>query len=398
MRLLVVMTHYPFPPLVGSTIVAYNSMKHLSKHHSIDFVCLLPMRYLVNPAEFVERLELVPQQKVSRLAMWMRYLLYMLAGVPSSVSAYASNTMKEKVKKIIECGKFDAVLLFEMSAIQYCPPSCYSKLIVNIEDPQSIRLYRVAKLPIWSLWQRTKQFVLIRLTACYENRVLPKMAKVLLLSKADIHDMREQKGYGNLAFVPYGVDQRDSAEIVCYENRERVIVFSGSMDHMPNVDGALLLLRDIFPLILRQYPSALLWIVGTNPDNRIYEAAAKFEKQVVITGKVGNMAEYIKRATVSVCPVRLKIGVQTKILEALSWGTPVVTTNAGNSGIGGMSGTHLWVEDDPYLFANRVAELLQGHNWSWLSEEGRKLVAERFTWEGSAEQLEQHLKSLVVSN
>ena len=189
------MTHYPFPPLVGSTIVAYNSMKHLSKHHSIDFVCLRPMRELVNPAEFVERLELVTQKKVSRLAMWMRYLLYMLAGVPSSVSAYASNTMKEKVNNIIKCNKFDAILLFEMSAIQYCPPFCYSKLIVNIEDPQSIRLYRVAKLPIWSLWQRIKQFVLIKLTACYENRMLPKMAKVLLLSKADMNDMREQKGY-----------------------------------------------------------------------------------------------------------------------------------------------------------------------------------------------------------
>jgi glycosyltransferase involved in cell wall biosynthesis len=398
MKLLAVMTHYPFPPLVGSTIVAYNSMKHLSKHHSIDLICLLPMRDRVNPAEFVERLELVTQKKVSRLAMWMRYLLYMLAGTPSSVSAYASNAMKDKVSKIIECGKFDAILLFEMSAIQYCPPSCYSKLIVNIEDPQSIRLYRVAKLPIWSLWQRTKQFVLIRLTACYENRVLPKMAKVLLLSKADIHDMREQKGYGNLEFVSYGVYQMDSAKIVSYENRERVIVFSGSMNHMPNVDGALLLLRDIFPLILRQYPSALLWIVGTEPDNRIYEAAAKFEKQVVITGRVDNMAEYIKHATVSICPVRLKIGVQTKILEALSWGTPVVTTSAGNSGIGGVSGTHLWVEDAPHLLAKRVVELLQGHNWSWLSEEGRKLVAERFTWEGSAAQLDQHLKSLVASN
>ena len=356
------------------------------------------MRELVNPAEFVERLELVTQKKVSRLAIWMRYLLYMLAGVPSSVSAYASNTMKDNVKNIIKCNKFDAILLFEMSAIQYCPPSCYNKLIVNIEDPQSIRLYRVAKLPIWSLWQRIKQFVLIKLTACYENRMLPKMAKVLLLSKADMNDMREQKGYGNLAFVPYGVDQRELAEIVCYENRERVIVFSGSMNHIPNVDGALLFLRDIFPLILRQYPSALLWIVGTNPDNRIYEAAAKFEKQVVITGRVDNMAEYIKRATVSVCPVRLKIGVQTKILEALSWGTPVVTTSAGNSGVGGIPGTHLWVEDDPHLFAQRVAELLQGHNWSWLSEEGRKLVAERFTWEGSVAHLEQNLESLVASN
>lgn len=392
------MTHYPFPPLVGSTIVAYNSMKHLSKHHAIDFVCLQPKRSLVHSPEFVERVELVSQRKVSRLVMWMRYVFYMLAGIPSSVSAFASRAMRAKVKEVIESGKFDAILLFEMSAIQYCPPSCYNKLIVNIEDPQSIKLSRMVELSVWSLWQRAKLYVLARLSACYENRLLPRMAKVLLLSAADVHDIREREGYDNLAYIPYGVERRDSTEVAGYEDRERAIVFSGSMYHPPNVDGALLLLRDIFPLVLHEYPSAILWIVGADPDNRIYEAAAKFGEQVVITGRVNDVAVYIKRATVSICPVRLKIGVQTKVLEALSWGTPVVTTSAGNSGIGGDSGRHLWVEDEPHQLAQRVVELLQGHEWSRISEEGRKFATERFSWEGSAAQLERHLESFVVTD
>ncbi|MDP2830261.1 MAG: glycosyltransferase [Sulfuricellaceae bacterium] len=398
MRLLVVMTHYPFPPLVGSTIVAFNSIKHLSKHHAIDFVCLQPQKSLVNSPKFVERVELVPQRNVSRPIMWWRYLFYMLAGIPSSVSAYASKDMRVKVKDVIFNGKYDAVLLFEMSTIQYCPPSCYSKLIVNIEDPQSIKLNRLAELSIWSLWDRAKLYVLARLSEHYENRLLPRMAKVLLLSAADMNDMRERGGYGNLAYIPYGVEQRSSTEIADYEDREKTVIFSGSMYHPPNIDGALFLLNDIFPLVLQEFPSAVLWIVGADPDARIYEAAAKFEKQVVITGRVNDVAGYIKRATVSICPVRLRIGVQTKILEALSWGTPVVTTSAGNRGIGGDSGLHLWVEDDPYQLAKRIVELLQGHEWTRISEEGRKFATERFSWEGSAVQLERHLESLIVAD
>lgn len=398
MRLLVVMANCPFPPRTGSAIVAYNSMKYLSNRHHVDLVCLQPMNGIAEPAEFVGRMELIYQKQKSKPIKWLLYLFYMLmGGEPPSVSASASRAMTKKVRGEIQLGKFDAILLFEMGAIQYFASSIFHKLFVNIEDPQSIKLNRMAELPIWSIWQRVKLFVLARLTAFYENRMLHRMAKVFLLSAADIRDMQKQGAYKNLAYVPYGVDQRSSTAIAAYENRERTIVFSGNMFHPPNVDGGLFLLKDIFPLILRECPSAVLWIVGANPDARIYEAAAAFGKQVVITGRVDDVAEYIKRATVSICPVRLKIGVQTKILEALSWGTPVVTTSAGNSGIGGVSGTHLWVEDDADLLAKRVCDLLQGQGWERMSEDGRILVAERFTWEGSVAQLERHLEALVAT-
>jgi glycosyltransferase involved in cell wall biosynthesis len=166
------------------------------------------------------------------------------------------------------------------------------------------------------------------------------------------------------------------------------------MFHLPNVDGALFFLQDIFPLVVRDYPSTVLWIVGADPDVRIRDAATRFGEHVVITGRVKDMSDYLKRAKVSICPVRLKIGVQTKILEALSWGTPVVTTSAGNSGIGGLAGGELWVEDDPSLFAGRVVELLRGKNWDALSKGGRQLASERFSWENSASELEQHIMSI----
>ena len=392
------MTHYPFPPLTGSSIVAYNSIKHLSKHHSIDLICFKPNSHSDHTTNFVNRVIFIPPGKVSKAPSWIHYLPFLLMGIsPMPFSIFTLKVMKEAVQETIEDSKYDAVLLFDINAIQYCSPSCYNKLIVNIEDPQSIMLNRMMKLPIWSFWQRAKLFIRAKLAASFEKKIIPKIAKVLLLSTADIQDLCKQGGYQNLAQMSYGINQIDSTSILNYEDRERTIIYSGSMYHPPNVDGALFLLRDIFPLILLQYPSAILWIVGADPDNRIYEAAAKLGTQVLIMGKVPNIADYIKRATVSVCPVRLKIGVQTKILEALSWGTPVVTTSAGNSGIGGVSGTHLWVEDDPYLYAQRVVTLLQGHDWQKLSEAGKRLTAESFCWEDSVAQLEQQFVSLTAN-
>ena len=394
MRILVVMTHYPFPAFVGSAIVAYNSMKYLSKNHAIDLICLKPIKGDFKSPEFIKNLLMVPQNSKCKT---LRNFFGLLFGVPTSVSAFSSRPMKEQVKDTIQTGNYDSILLFEMSAIQYCPASSYSRLIVNIEDPLSIKLNRMRALSVWSKWQKLKLFVLSILTDRYERRFLPQLGKVLLLSVSDMNDMRKYAGYENLAYMPYGVDGRNAKDILCYEDREKIIVFSGNMYHPPNVDGLLSFLNKVFPLILQFYPSAVLWIVGSEPDSRIYDAAKKFDKEVVVTGRVNDISEYIQRASVSICPVRLRIGVQTKVLEALSLGTPVVTTSAGNSGIGGLNGIHFWVEDEPSQFAKRVIDLLNGHGWRNLSEEGVMFVREHFSWQNSISLLEQHIESLVTS-
>lgn len=393
MKLLVVLANNPFPPRTGSSIVAYNIIKQLSERHYVNLICYQSMPASIGVPDFAIDYEFVYGNKKTKFARWLFYLFDMILGRPPWISAASSHKMAEKVRDKISNAEFDAVLLFEMSAIQYCPESIFNRLFVNIEDPQSLKLFRMIKLPIWSFWQRVKLFVRAKLTLNYEKCLLPNMAKVFLLSRADIRDMEERGVYKNLAHVPYAVNQQCSKSIVSYEDRKRAIVFSGNMFHPPNIDAGIFLLREIFPLVLRDFPSAILWIVGANPDARIYEAAAKFGKQVVITGGVDDISSYIKSAMVSICPVRLEIGVQTKILEALSWGTPVVTTSAGNRGVAGMSGTHLWVEDDVELLAKRVCNLLEGKDWQHISESGRRFVTERFTWRDSAAQLEHYIEA-----
>jgi polysaccharide biosynthesis protein PslH len=392
MRLLVVMPSYPFSPRAGIAIVAYNNIKELSKKHSIYFICFDVAEELKDFAEFTEHTEFVRPKFIPVFIQLVCYVFYALLRIPFLPATCMSHDMRRRVKELMKREKFDAILLYNLMAIQYCPPSSYKKVIVNVEDPQSIKTDRMNRLPLWSLWQKAALFVRARLAAQFEKRYLPKIAKVLMLSEADMRDLQEQGGYDNIGCVSYGVDKRSIEEIVGYEERtEGMIIFSGSMFHPPNIDGALFFLQRIFSLVLQEYSTAILWIVGAEPDMRIRDAAACFGEHVVITGRVKDMSEYLRRAKVSICPVRLKIGVQTKILEALSWGTPVVTTSAGNSGIEGCSGRELWVEDEPNIFASRVVALLRGEGWHRLSEEGRKLVEERFSWERSAKELEEHI-------
>ncbi len=389
------MAGYPFPPRIGSSIIACNQMKHLSKKHSVYFICSDHQGKQAGGSEFTDKIEIVTRKKISKFGRWFRVLL----GSAPSVAKFSSSEMQARVRELIAYHDFDAILLYDLSSIQYCPESAYKKAIVNVEDPQSIRLSRLSKLSIGSPLQRITWSAHAMLTKRYENAVLPKFAKVLTLSKADMGDMQRQGGYQNLGHVSYGVDFRPDADIVSCEDRTKgMIIFSGNMFHPTNVDGILFFLTRIFPAVLKEYSSATLWIVGAEPDPRIRDAAMKFGDQIVITGKVKDVSQYLRRAKVSICPIQLKIGVQTKILEALSWATPVVTTSAGNSGVGARSGNDLWIEDEPMEFAQRVVALLHDDNWTQLSEKGRKFVVKHFSWERSVLELERHIEFIRALN
>jgi len=82
------------------------------------------------------------------------------------------------------------MLFWDSNLVQFnTAPSCFHKLIVNIEDPRSIKLNRMRKLPIWSLWQKVKLTVNAKLTERHEEKFLHRMAKVILLSESDMRDM-----------------------------------------------------------------------------------------------------------------------------------------------------------------------------------------------------------------
>jgi polysaccharide biosynthesis protein PslH len=395
MKLLVMMTDYPFPLRTGNANVAFYSVRELSKRHTIDFACYEVPQQLGEFVQYMRKTEFVPRRTIPRLAIPFEYTYNLLLGIPTHVTAHMSDKMKKCVKDLIEQNQYDAILAFELSAIQYCPVESRSKCIANIEDPESIKLARIRKLSVWSLWQKIKFRIFAYVASQYEHEVFPSIGKVLLLSDVDMDDLKQKGGYTNLGSVPYGVTSTHSRDINHFElRRVGMIVFSGSMYHRPNVDGILYFLKNIFPSVLKGYPEAVLWIVGSNPDKRIYTASASFKKSVVITGWVENVSDYLEQARVSICPVRLKIGVQTKVLEAMSCGTPVVTFSAGNSGIGGVSGKELWVEDNPEKFAQHVVELLRGDHWSQLSEEGRILVENRFSWRKSVEKLEHYITEI----
>ena len=165
------------------------------------------------------------------------------------------------------------------------------------------------------------------------------------------------------------------------------LLFIGNFNHPPNRDAIHFFCKEIFSLILKKIPGVKLFIVGNNPSEEIKALASK---EIIVTGYVQDLSLYLKKARISVNPLRYGAGMKGKIGEALSWGLPVVTTSIGAEGMELIDRKDALIADSPEEFAKKVIELyLNSELWNELSSNGRKKVEENWTPEVVNRKLEE---------
>jgi len=113
------------------------------------------------------------------------------------------------------------------------------------------------------------------------------------------------------------------------------VIFVGGYRHLPNVDAALWLAREILPLLRRALPGTRLVLAGSNPPPEVLALAGE---AVDVTGFISDeeLARRYAGARVALCALRVGAGVKLKVVEAMHAGVPVVTTSVGAQGLPGL--------------------------------------------------------------
>jgi glycosyltransferase involved in cell wall biosynthesis len=104
-----------------------------------------------------------------------------------------------------------------------------------------------------------------------------------------------------------------------------VVVFCGVMNYTPNVEGALWFCEKVWPAIHRRRPDAQLLLVGSDPVAALRQLHSPANR-IEVTGTVEDVRPYLWRSAVAIAPLLTARGTQTKVLEAVAAGLPVVVT------------------------------------------------------------------------
>ncbi len=191
--------------------------------------------------------------------------------------------------------------------------------------------------------------------------------------------------------VPNGVDL-DYFRPTDIEPEKHTLVFVGMMTYVPNYDGVLYFLDEIFPRIISVIPDAKIYIVGKNPPASITKRA---NKNIIITGFVEDVRPYIHKASVYVVPLRMGGGTRLKIVEALSMKKPIVTTSIGCEGINVENRKSVLIADEPQKFADAVIELCRDRELAnQLTHAGYDLVQQKYGWDSVGYKLDEAYKKL----
>jgi len=228
-----------------------------------------------------------------------------------------------------------------------------------------------------SLFDKFKIFVEYIKVKNYERMICNQTDKQILISEADKNYMAKFADMSKTAIIGLATDTNYYAPVEC--EKENNICFVGSMQYIPNSEAAKYFALEVFPLIKKEIPGAKFKIIGANPRKDLIKDL-KNAADVEITGRVGDVREYMKDCKVSVCPVKIAGGIQNKILEAMSMGIPVVTTFEGAEGINAPESI-LQVAKTNEEYAAKVAGLLKNNELNNdISRQSRAFVCSNFSW------------------
>ena len=147
-----------------------------------------------------------------------------------------------------------------------------------------------------------------------------------------------------------------------YHGNTPSIMFVGGFNHTPNQDAVKWFLEKIWPIILKTVPECTFYIIGSNPTNEIKHMQ---KENIKVTGYVSEkeLDNYYNTCMASVIPLRYGAGIKGKVVEALHYNIPIVSTSVGLEGLPGIQ-EYVNAYDDEQSFAKAVIDTITNHDES----------------------------------
>jgi len=382
-RLLVVSPRFLFPLDQGGRIRTANTLYHM-KGRAFDITLVSPApphagRYKREIAAACDRFLFWPERPISRL----RRVLAVAGRLPVAVATDASAAGRKLVAAEL-AKRPDAVLVdFPHAAVLLPDEVAVPSLLFthNVEAEIFARHAEVVEGPMRLVWRSQA-----RKMRRFEAETLRRFSSVIAVSGRDEEALRDRYGLCRVEAVETGVDVdyyafRGQGDAPAFGPAEGTVVFTGSMDSRSNVEGVEFLMRDIWPLILRQRPQAQAVIMGRNPPDALVAEARERGLAWEFTGFVDDVRPFVARAHVYVIPLRVGSGTRLKVFEAMAMGRPIVSTALGVEGLDVTNGADYLAADSAAAFAAAVLTLLDdAGRRATIALAARELVVRRFSW------------------
>lgn len=270
--------------------------------------------------------------------------------------AYQPITTTKQVLAFKEClnrSKPDAIFVHRLHSA--CPVLLSKEklppVFFDLDDIEHVAFLRnLRQPPFWPgkylLYLQTPSLI------WGERKAISISEQTYVCSDSDKEYLQRSWHLPNIVTIPNAIDLHQMQPLVS----DHTLLFLGTYRYDPNIFAAEYLIQNVFPLIRQAIPDAQLIIAGNNPEN-IKSYTANIHG-VEFTGFVDNLTQLYQRARVVCSPVFSGGGTRTKIIEAATFGKPIVANKLGCEGLDMRDGCDMLIRDDAHSFAKACIKLL----------------------------------------
>jgi len=232
-----------------------------------------------------------------------------------------------------------------------------------------------------------RRLILSRLTKqmlSYEVKNLSRANGLIHISSDDEKTFKELIPTTKHICIPVGLDVSFLQKPTDISIEQLRFGFLGASNWSPNMQAVEQLTEEIFPTILKKYPTSKLFLAGHGWENYEFD-----DEGIVNLGTVATTNEFFNQISIFLAPLQSGSGLKIKMVEALTHGKPIIGSKIAFEGLEFLSQKHLAETADDFLV--EIEKMLQQSDISQETEHQQKAVFEEF----GEEKLIQKLKDFV---
>lgn len=364
MKVLIVASEFPYPPIHGGRVDTWNRILALKKSGAEVFLISWsgakkgdhPTDTQLNQVKevVVGLINLPIPRNFSRILNMVRYPSMVAARI---LTGQQFSDIFQQVKKFAP----DFLLIDHIYA-----GHTGLRLGKELNVPVSIRLHNVEYAYMQGQYDLEKNFrnklsllLAKRNLEWFENRVITKVDAFFDISIADMN-YRKTLGYTHGYWLPpFLMPDNKLPDTANESDREYDIGFCGNLYTPNNVKGLIWFIDDILPLVKKEFKDIRIIISGSQPVSEIVDLCKIHEQNITLVANPVNMNDYYRKIKVLINPVRFGSGINIKSIDMLFRQNQVVSTSVGVKGLQKEFEEVFYVADKKDEFAFYVIDLLK---------------------------------------
>ncbi len=387
MRIAFVTSRFPYPVEKGDKLRAFHQIRHLSTRHEIHLVSLSHKN--IRQEDLDAMAPFCASVRVFRIKTWLLPIQIMLGwfeGLPLQISFFLDRTIKRQVQYHIIHIDPDHVLCQLIRAAPYVRALPFPKTL-DYMDVFSEGMRQLSErhslFGIFFRWEAAR-------LAVFERTIYKDFDRHMIISEQEKNRLK-LPSKEMIAVIPNGVDDT-FVNSMDHHTPHHDLVFVGNLGYGPNKEAVEFLVHELLPALKKKGRDLKILIAGARPAATVRNL--HHPPSVTVQGWVPDIRDAYRDGRIFVAPMFSGLGLQNKILEAMSMGVPCVTTSMVNNAIGAISGKQILVGDTIEEMISHIEFLLDHPEQSqWIAANARSLIAAEYRWQDQVMKMEE----LIVS-